>query len=127
MTAPFHLYLWPHRLLVISPSHASSQHRHHAAQIACGLEGPVAYNSQGGVHTSDLMLIPPDAPHSHAAFGPAAVLYLDADSAEWAHFPHKAAAGVAPLPFSTQLRATARQAAAGNVDAAHAFVTEVLG
>jgi AraC family transcriptional regulator len=127
-STPFHLYAWPHRLLVLGPSYASEQHRHHAAQIACGLEGPVAYESpQTGVHRGDLLLIPPDALHSHAAFGTAAVLYLDAESLEWARLPGREAAGLVSLPFDPRLRFFARRAAAGNADAAQDFVDGVIG
>jgi AraC family transcriptional regulator len=127
-TTPFHLYVWPHRLLVIGPSHASGQHRHHAAQIACGLEGQVVYRSpQDGEQRGDLLLIPPDTLHSHEAFGAAAVLYLDAESLEWAHFASGNAAGLVSLPFSPRLRAFGRRAAGGDADAAQALVSAVIG
>ena len=126
-STPFHLYVWPHRLLVLGPSHASGAHRHHAAQIACGLDGPVAYESPDGVQCGDLLLIAPDTLHAHAAFGAAAVLYLDADSLEWARFPGRVAAGLVPLPFEPQLRCFARGAAAGDAAAAQAFVDHVIG
>src|SRR5213083_3781780 len=127
-STPFHLYVWPHRLLVLGPSYASGQHRHHAAQIACGLEGPVAYESpQTGVQRGDLVLIPPDALHSHAAFGAAAVLYLDAESLEWAGFAGREAAGLVSLPFKPRLRSFARRAAGGDTGAAQAFVDDLIG
>ena len=43
--APFQLYVWPQRLLMLGPSYASAQHRHHAAQIAFGLDGPVIFEN----------------------------------------------------------------------------------
>ena len=124
---PFQLYVWPRRLLVIGPSHASGVHRHHAAQIACGLDGPVAYeSSREGTRQGDVVLIPPDAPHSHAAFGAAAVLYLDAESTEWHAFPGRDAAGLVALPFDPALRTLARQAAGLDAAAAQAFADRLL-
>ena len=119
-------------MLVLGPSYASGQHRHHAAQIACGLEGPVVYESaQTGVHRADLVLIPPDVPHSHPAFGPAAVLYLEPESAEWARFPGRSPdpenAGLVSLPFEPQLRSFARRAAAGDALAAQSLVDGLIG
>lgn len=127
-TTPFHLFVWPHRLLVTGPSHPSGRHRHHAAQIACGLAGPVAYESpHAGLLRSDLLLVPPDTVHSHDAFGSAAVLYVDAESQEWARFPGNGAADLAPLPFSARIRSFACEAATGDAGAAQCFVDEVLG
>lgn len=127
-TPPFHLYVWPHRLLVVGPSHASGRHRHHATQIACGLDGPVAYESPlDGVQRGDVMLISPDTPHSHEAFGAAAVLYVDAESQELDRLPGGKAAGLVALPFRPCVRRLARAAAAGDAVAAQGFVDELVG
>lgn len=127
-STPFQLHVWPHRLLVVGPAHASGAHRHHAAQIACGLDGPVAYRcAEGGVQRGDVVLIPPDVVHSHEAFGAAAVLYLDAESAEWRGFPGGDAAGLAALPFDAGLRTLARQATGPDAQAAQAFADRLLG
>lgn len=125
---PFHLFVWPHRLLVTGPSHPSGRHRHHAAQIACGLDGPVAYESPAtGLLRGDLLLISPDAPHSHGAFGSAAVLYLDAESEEWARLSGNGTADLVALPFDLRMRSFARDAALGDASAAQSFVDAVLG
>ena len=126
-STPFQLYVWPHRLLVVGPSHASGAHRHHAAQIACGLDGPVVYRSHGGgVHRGDVVLIAPDVAHSHAAFGAAAVLYIDAESTEWRRFPGSDVKGLAALPFDPGLRTLARRTTSADVQAAQAFADSLL-
>lgn len=124
----FHLYVWPQRLLVTGPVHASGEHRHHAAQIACGLHGPVAYRSRReGEVCSDLLLIPPDVRHSHDAFGAAAVLYLDAQSREWNNFEARGSTGLSALPFDARLRALAGVAARGDANAARQFADALSG
>ena len=85
--APFQLYVWPQRLLLLAPAYVSHRHRHHAAQIAFGLDGPVIFETpQTGQHSADLLLIPPDVPHAHPAFGATAMLFLEPEGIEWA--PH---------------------------------------
>ena len=127
-SAPFQLYVWPNRLLVVGPSHASAAHRHHAAQIACGVDGPVAYQSpHGDVRRGDLVLIPPDIPHSHDAFGAAAVLYLDAESAEWRRFRGGHPTSLEALPFEPGLRILARRTTRPDMQAAEAFADRLLG
>ncbi len=127
-STPFHLYVWPQRLLMLAPAYASAQHRHHLAQIAFGLDGPVVYESpQTGLHRADLILVPPDTPHAHPAFGTSAVLYLEPESNEWARFPGRDSAGLAALPFNPQLRAVARRAAAGDAVAAQSLVDNLIG
>jgi AraC family transcriptional regulator len=127
-SAPFQLYVWPHRLLALGPAYASAQHRHHAAQIAFGLEGPVIFECpQTGVHHADMLLIPPDTLHAHPAFGPLAFLYLEPKSIEWVHFSGREKGGLVPLPFNQRLRSVARCAAAGDAVAARAVVDDVIG
>src|SRR6185437_13249500 len=87
VSAPFQLYVWPQRLLLLAPAYASDRHRHHAAQITFGLDGPAIFETpQTGVHNADLLSIPPGMPHAHPAFGAAAMLFLEPESSEWAHF-----------------------------------------
>ncbi|WP_176060529.1 AraC family transcriptional regulator [Paraburkholderia sp. BCC1876] len=125
---PFHLYVWPQRLLMLAPAHASDSHRHHLAQIVFGLDGPVVFESpQSGVLRADLLLIPPDVPHAHPAFGTSAVLYLEPESIEWARFSGRENAGLAALPFDPRLRALARHAAAGDTVAAQSLVDSLIG
>lgn len=126
--APFQIYVWPQRMLALGPAFASAQHRHHTAQIAFGLDGPVIFESpQTGLHRADMLLIPPDVPHSHPAFGALAFLYLEAEGSEWAHFPHPKESGLVPLPFHHRLRSVARCAAAGDEIAAQSLVDDVIG
>ncbi|MFM0503412.1 helix-turn-helix transcriptional regulator [Paraburkholderia caffeinilytica] len=124
---PFHLYVWPQRLLMLAPAYASAQHRHHLAQIAFGLDGPVVYESpHTGLHRADLLLVPPDTPHAHPAFGTSAVLYLEPESIEWARFPGRESTGLVSLPFNPQLRTFARGAAAGDAVAAQSLVDTLI-
>jgi AraC-like DNA-binding protein len=127
-STPFHLYVWPQRLLMLAPAYASAQHRHHVAQIGLGLDEPVVYESrQTGLHRGDLLLVPPDTLHAHPAFGASAVLFLEPESTEWARFPGRASAGVVALPFNPHLRSYARCAAAGDADAAQSLVDNLIG
>lgn len=121
-TQPFHLFAWPQRLLVTGPSHASGSHRHHAVQVACGLDGPVAYRGPHGELRAELVLIPPDVPHAHDAFGAAAVLCLDAEGDGWARLRGGVDDRPRALAFEPRLRALAREASAGSAHAARAFV-----
>jgi AraC family transcriptional regulator len=126
--APFQLYVWPQRLLMLGPAYASARHRHHAAQIAFGLDGPVIFESpHTGVHRADMLLISPNTPHAHPAFGPLAFLYLWPESTEWVNFPGQKNGGVVPLPFNLQLRSIARSAAAGDAAAAQSLVAHLIG
>jgi len=113
---------------MLAPAYASAQHRHHLAQIAFGLDGPVVYESpQTGLYRADLILVPPDTSHAHPAFGASAVLYVEPESNEWAAFPGRESAGLVSLPFDPQLRSLARRAAAGDAEAAQSLVDELIG
>ena len=132
-TAPFQLYVWPQRLLVLGPAYVSHRHRHHAAQITLGLDGPVVFETPpSGVHSADLLLIPPDIPHAHPAFGASAMLFLEPESLEWAHFPDRGNGALVPLSFDhlsfdQGLRSFARCAATGDAVAAQALVDHLIG
>jgi AraC family transcriptional regulator len=127
-SAPFQLYVWPQRLLLLAPAYVSHRHRHHAAQIAFGLDGPVVFETpQTGLHSADLLLIPPDIPHAHPAFGASAMLFLEPESVEWAHFSDRGNGGLVQLSFDHRLRSFARSAAAGDALAAQALVDHLVG
>lgn len=126
--APFQLYVRPHRLLMLAPAYASARHRHHAAQIAFGLDGPVVFESpETGLHRADMLLIPPDTMHAHPAFGASAFLYLEPESIEWVSFPGREDSRLVPLPLNQQLRLVARCAAAGDGVAARSLVDDLIG
>jgi len=55
------------------------------------------------------------------------VLYLDAESLEWAGFAGREAVGLVSLPFKPRLRSFARRAAGGDAVAAQAFVDDLIG
>lgn len=125
---PFHLYLWPERLLMLAPAYASARHRHHAAQIAFGLDGPVTFETpQTGTLQADMLLIPPDQIHAHPAFGASASLFLEPQGEEWAQLCACRNNGLAPLPFDVRLRPLARSAAEGDASAAQALVRALVG
>jgi AraC-like DNA-binding protein len=124
----FQLYLWPQRLLVLGPAFAVRRHRHHAAQIAFGLDGPVVFETPPtGLRRADVLLIPPDTEHAHPAFGASAHLYLEPEGIEWAHLSARGDGGPATLPCNRRLRAVARCAAAGDVVAARSLVDGLIG
>jgi AraC-like DNA-binding protein len=131
--APFQLYVWPQRLLLLAPAYVSHRHRHHAAQIAFGLDGPVVFETpQTGVHSADLLLIPPDIPHAHPAFGASAMLFLEPESVEWDNFSDRGNGGLVPLSFDhlafdLGLRSFALRAAAGDAAAAQELVDHLIG
>lgn len=126
--SPFQLYAWPQRLLMLGPSYASARHRHHAAQIAFGLDGPVLFESPlTGQHCADMLLIAPNIPHAHPAFGAVAFLYLFPESVEWRSFPGREKGSIVPLPFNQQLRSAARRAATGDAVAAQSLVDDLVG
>ena len=128
LIAPFQLYVWPHRLLMLAPAYASARHRHHAAQIAFGVDGPVVFESpQTGLLRADMLLIPPDTIHAHPAFGASAFLYLEPDSIDWTNFSGGKENRLVPLPFNPQLRPEARCAAAGDAVAARSLVDSLIG
>ena len=126
--APFRLYVWPHRVLMLGPAYASAQHRHHAAQIAFGLDGPVVFESPlTGTHRADMLLISPNTPHAHPAFGRLAFLYLYPESIDWLRFSGRAEIGLVPLPFNQGLRSMARYAATGDPVAARSLADDLIG
>lgn len=126
--APFKVYVWPQRVLVLGPGFASTQHCHHAAQIAFGLDGPVIFESpEMGLQQSDMLVISPNVPHAHPAFGRLGFLYLDPESAEWTSFAAKLEGALVHLPFNERLRSVARCAEAGDREAASSLVDDVIG
>jgi AraC family transcriptional regulator len=126
--APFQLYVWPQRLLLLAPAYTSHRHRHHAAQITFGLDGPVVFETpQTGAHRADLLLILPDVAHAHPAFGATAMLFLEPESLKWANFSDGGNGGFIPLAFDDGLRSFARCAAARDAVAAQQLVDHLIG
>jgi AraC family transcriptional regulator len=82
---PIRLYLWPHRLLLLGPGFGTGVHRHHAAQICLGLDGPLSVRAQpnGRWEQHDGFYIAPDQPHEFVTDSTSsAILYVDAESKE---------------------------------------------
>lgn len=127
MSAAFRLYLWPHRLLVLAPPFSSAPHRHHAAQIAVGLDGTAKFGgADGKIRQADALAIAPDALHFHPVFGRSALLYLEAEGADWQRLRQETPGGLWPLEVSSAVRTHAQRAAAGDRSAAEAFVAGLL-
>src|SRR5581483_8629361 len=132
MTVPeFRLYLWPHRLLVLAAGFHSAPHRHHAAQIALGLEGYLEYQGESAYWLSAAgFVIPPDVRHAHRGTGATAMLYVEAESAEWQSSGLRALAGgglQAWTPAPSVLGAAQEAQRSGTAAAAAAFCARALG
>lgn len=77
------LYLSSHQLLLIGPAFDAAMHRHHAAQLAVGLDGPLYVRSEPDAawQQTPAFYVPPNVSHSFDARGSrCAMLYLDAES-----------------------------------------------
>jgi AraC-like DNA-binding protein len=81
------LYLWPHRLLYLGPGMDTGMHRHHAAQLCVGLDGPLRLRARkdAGWDEHRGFYVPPDEPHEFIATATStAIVYVEAESAEFA-------------------------------------------
>jgi AraC-like DNA-binding protein len=72
-------------------------------------------------------LIPPDLPHAHPAFGASAILFLERESVEWAHFSDYHNGGPVELSLDHRLRPWALRAATGDTFAAQKLVDLLIG
>lgn len=87
MQTPPRIYLWPDRFLYLGPSFDTDRHRHHAAQVLVGLDGPFRLRGDTNAdwHTLHAALIDTDTPHLADATGTGmAVLYIEPESAIYA-------------------------------------------
>lgn len=81
------LYFWRHRLLMLGPGFEAGLHRHHAAQVCFGLHGVLRLRTDPDRPWArgEDFYIPPDEPHEFAASATStAILYIEAESAEFA-------------------------------------------
>jgi AraC-like DNA-binding protein len=109
------LYLWPHRLLYLGPGMDAGVHHHHAAQLCVGLDGPLRLRSAADMKWDENQgfYIPPDVPHEFIATATStAIVYVEAESAEFAAL-QRAAAIRAADPGQSALKALRQLAAAG--------------
>src|SRR5882762_8272571 len=69
MTPLFRLYLWPDRLLLLGPGFDTGFHRHHAAQLCLGLEGPLKlrHGIDQPWSSAPGFFVAPDQPHQFDA------------------------------------------------------------
>jgi len=91
----------------LGPGFETGPHRHHAAQICFGLDGPLRLRTANGgswlKHAG--FFVPPDQPHEFAAeITGTAIIYIEAESAELAALERSACAGheVTPLELDPQ-------------------------
>lgn len=85
-TPRIRLYLWPHRLLLLGPAFDTDLHRHHAAQICVGLDGPLRLRMAPGDEWIEHhgFRVQPDQAHEFAAATTrTAIVYVEAESAEF--------------------------------------------
>lgn len=81
----FQLFLSAHRLLFLGPAFDTGVHRHHAAQLAVGVNGSLRMQGEGGDpwRQGRAFYVPPDVPHRLDAGETAcAILYLDPESVD---------------------------------------------
>lgn len=81
------LYLWPHRLLFLGPGMEAGLHRHHAAQLCLGLDGPLRLRGRKDASWEEHrgFYVPPDEPHEFMATATCtAIVYVEAESDEFA-------------------------------------------
>lgn len=105
-------------------------HHHHAAQLCVGLDGPLRLRSAADVKWEENQgfYIPPDEPHEFIATATStAIVYVEAESAEFAAL-QRAAAIRAADPGPSALKALRQLAAAGgSVEQADAICLAWLG
>lgn len=109
------LYLWPHRFLYLGPGMDAGMHHHHAAQLCVGLDGPLRLRSAAEMKWDEnqAFYVPPDEPHEFIATATStAIIYVEAESAEFAALQGTAAIRAAD-PGSSVIEALQQLAAAG--------------
>ena len=86
MTKPFfQLFLSEQWMLFLGTAFDTGFHRHHAAQLAVGLEGPLGIQGHGGDHwrRARAFFVPPDVSHRlDSGQSACAILYLDPESVQ---------------------------------------------
>lgn len=107
MTPLFRLYLWPDRLLLLGPGFDTGFHRHHAAQLCLGLDGPLKlrHGRNESWVSAPGFFVAPDQPHQFdAGAGATAILYLEAESGACADCLRRhAQPGPSPLATTSEL------------------------
>jgi AraC-like DNA-binding protein len=81
------IYLWPDRFFYLGPSFGTARHRHHAAQVLVGLDGPFRLRGDASADWCRLYaaLIDTDTPHLADATGTGmTALYVEPESAVYA-------------------------------------------
>lgn len=128
------LYLWPYRLLLLGPGFDASLHRHQAAQLCFGLDGPLCLRTAAARSWQEHagFFVPPSCPHEFAAkLTRTAILYVEAESSELAAFKSAASVGTAIARLSCEIEVVARlrelAAKGGAIERANEICRAVLG
>ncbi|MDX1804290.1 MAG: helix-turn-helix domain-containing protein [Alcanivorax sp.] len=77
------LFLWNGGWLMIMRRLHNRPHRHVAASLLVGLEGPITVTVDGQCRRQRQVLVAPECEQSLASDGPVAVLHLDPDESAW--------------------------------------------
>src|SRR4030095_7902949 len=128
----FRLFLWSHRLLLLGRGFGADLHRHHAAQLCWAVDGAVRLRpaSDSAWREAAGFFIAPDQPHElDAGAVQVALLYLDAQSAEYAAYVRSSGyskVGVAELPALPETSPLRQLMASGGTCAQAAEAAHVI-
>lgn len=128
----FRMFLWSHRLLLLGRGFGADLHRHHAAQLCWALDGAVRLRpaSDSAWREAAGFFIAPDQPHElDAGAVQVALLYLDAQSAEYATYVGTRGysnVGVAALPSLPVIDPLRQLLASGGTCAQAAEAAQVI-
>lgn len=84
-TGPIRLWLSAQRTLYLGPGFAAQWHRHHAGKICIALEDVLRWRSSDQRCEGEACFVPAHVDHEIEAVSRAAVLYFDADGADYEH------------------------------------------
>jgi AraC family transcriptional regulator of arabinose operon len=105
-------FLWRGAWLLISDGATNQPHRHVAASLLAGLDGPVTVTVSDQVHRAEALLVAPEAVQSLDTDGrPALIMHLDPDHPDYLSLKSRLSGQCAQLP-GEPLRAMRGQALA---------------
>ncbi|CUR47915.1 Transcriptional regulator, AraC family [Alloalcanivorax xenomutans] len=96
MTPLSPLFIWQGGWLMLASSLRNRPHRHVAASLLVGLEGPLRVQIAGHWVGSPLVWVAPDVEQALESPGPVAVLHLDPDDGAWRGLPVQGPGGALP-------------------------------
>lgn len=77
------LYVWRGGWLAVLSNMANQPHRHVAASLLVGLQGPLNVTVDGQRLDQQIVLVPPEQTQTLHSEGPVAVIHLDPDEPAW--------------------------------------------